>query len=206
MSLHTGVIERWELLQAQDLSKEMRSKQNQQQWQQLNSDLSSVWTWLGETEEDLEQQRRLDLCTDIQTIQQRIKKLKVWTVSGARCKHFCGGDDNVAVLQELQKAYDKRKPIVLSVNLCSSEFVRTDTAESRQLQARLKDMNNHWDSLCSSLEEWRASLQEVLMQCQVGSCLEIKRGNFQRFVSQNNFFTMRKSHYQPNISPRLCSF
>lgn len=71
-------------------------------------------------------------------------------------------------MQELQKAYDKRKPIVLSVNLCSNEFVRTDTAESRQLQAKLKDMNNHWDALGSSLEEWRASLQEVLMQCQVG--------------------------------------
>lgn len=72
-----GVIERWELLQAQDLSKEMRTKQNQQQWQQLNSDLNKVWTWLGETEEELEQQRRLDLCTDIQTIEQCIKKLKV---------------------------------------------------------------------------------------------------------------------------------
>lgn len=72
-----GVIERWELLQAQDLSKEMRTKQNQQQWQQLNSDLNKVWTWLGETEEELEQQRRLDLSTDIQTIEQRIKKLKV---------------------------------------------------------------------------------------------------------------------------------
>lgn len=71
------MIERWELLQAQDLSKEIRTKQNQQQWQQLNSDLNNVWTWLGETEEELEQQRRLDLCTDIQTIEQRIKKLKV---------------------------------------------------------------------------------------------------------------------------------
>lgn len=73
-----GVIERWELLQAQDLSKEIRTKQNQQQWQQLNSDLNNIWTWLGETEEELEQQRRLDLSTDIQTIEQRIKKLKVW--------------------------------------------------------------------------------------------------------------------------------
>lgn len=72
-----GVIERWELLQAQDLSKEMRTKQNQQQWQQLNSDLNNVWTWLGETEEELEHQRRLDISTDIQTIEQRIKKLKV---------------------------------------------------------------------------------------------------------------------------------
>lgn len=72
-----GVIERWELLQAQDLSKEIRTKQSQQQWQQLNSDLNNVWMWLRETEEELEQQRRLDLSTDIQTIEMRIKKLKV---------------------------------------------------------------------------------------------------------------------------------
>lgn len=70
--------------------------------------------------------------------------------------------------QELQKAYDKRKPIVLSINLCSNEFVQADTEESRELQAKLKDMNNHWDRLGSSLEEWRSSLQEALMQCQVG--------------------------------------
>lgn len=72
-----GVIERWELLQAQDLSKEIRTKQNQQQWQQLNSDLKNICTWLVQTEEELEQQRRPELCTDIQTIEQRIKKLKV---------------------------------------------------------------------------------------------------------------------------------
>lgn len=72
-----GVIERWELLQAQDLSKEIRTKQNQQQRQQLNSDLNNVWLWLEQTEEELEQQRRLDLSTDIQTIELRIKKLKV---------------------------------------------------------------------------------------------------------------------------------
>lgn len=70
--------------------------------------------------------------------------------------------------QELQKAYDKRKAIVLSINLCSAEFMQTDSEESRELQAKLKDMNNHWDKLGSSLEEWRSSLQEALMQCQVG--------------------------------------
>lgn len=73
------MIERWELLQAQDLSKEIRTKQNQQQWQQLNSDLNNIWAWLGQTEEELQQQRRLELCTGIQTIEQRIKKLKVDT-------------------------------------------------------------------------------------------------------------------------------
>ncbi|XP_047201932.1 nesprin-1 isoform X3 [Girardinichthys multiradiatus] len=139
----SGVIERWELMQAQDLSKEMRSKQNQQQWQQLNSDLNNIWIWLGETEEELEQQRKLDVSTGIQIIELRIKKLK-----------------------ELQKAYDKRKPILLSVNLCSAEFLQSDTEESRELQAKLKDMNNSWDKLGSSLDGWRTSLQEALMQCQ----------------------------------------
>lgn len=72
-----GIIERWELLQAQALSKELRMKQNLQQWQQFNSDLNSIWTWLDQAEEELEQQRRLDASTDIHTIELRIKKLKV---------------------------------------------------------------------------------------------------------------------------------
>lgn len=72
-----GVIERWEVLQAQALSKELRMKQNLQQWQQFNSDLNSIWTWLIKAEEELEQQRTLDASTDIQAIELRIKKLKV---------------------------------------------------------------------------------------------------------------------------------
>ncbi|XP_072545442.1 nesprin-1 isoform X10 [Salminus brasiliensis] len=139
----SGVIERWELLQAQALSKELRMKQNLQQWQQFNSDLNSIWSWLIQAEKELEQQRTLDVSTDIQTIELRIKKLK-----------------------ELQKAVDKRKAIVLSINLCSSEFVQSDSDESRELQGRMKEMNDHWERLTSSLDEWRRSLQDALMQCQ----------------------------------------
>lgn len=73
----SGVIDRWELLQAQALSKELRMKQNLQKWQQFNSDLSNIWTWLGEMEEELEQLQRLGLSTDIQSIELQIKKLKV---------------------------------------------------------------------------------------------------------------------------------
>lgn len=72
-----GVIDRWELIQAQALSKELRMKQNLQKWQQFNSDLNSIWTWLGETEEELEQLQRLELSTDIPSIELQIKKLKV---------------------------------------------------------------------------------------------------------------------------------
>ncbi|XP_059374492.1 nesprin-1-like isoform X2 [Carassius carassius] len=139
----SGVIERWELLQAQALSKEMRMKQNMQQWQQFNSDLNSICSWLDQTEEELEQQRGLDLSTDIQTIQLRIKKLK-----------------------ELQKALEKRKAIVLSINLCSAEFVQSDSEEAQDLQRQLKEMNNRWERLSSSLDDWRNALQHALMQCQ----------------------------------------
>ncbi|XP_076833611.1 nesprin-1-like isoform X2 [Brachyhypopomus gauderio] len=153
----SGVIERWELLQAQALSKELRIKQNLQQWQQFNSDLNSIWNWLERAEAELEQagaesrqagaepeqQSRLDASADIQAIELRIKNLK-----------------------GLQKAVDKRKAIVLSINLCSSEFVQSDSGETQQLQARLREMNNRWERLNSALGEWRSSLQDALMQCQ----------------------------------------
>uniref|UniRef100_A0A8C6V408 KASH domain-containing protein n=1 Tax=Naja naja TaxID=35670 RepID=A0A8C6V408_NAJNA len=139
----SGVIDRWELIQAQALSKELRMKQNLQQWQQFSSDLNNIWVWLGETEEELEQLCCLDLSTDIQTIEFRIKKLK-----------------------ELQKAVDSRKAIILSINLCSSEFMQSDSEENKNLQEQLSQMNMRWDHVCSVLEEWRCSLQSALMQCQ----------------------------------------
>ncbi|XP_035564310.1 nesprin-1 isoform X17 [Canis lupus baileyi] len=138
-----GVIDRWELIQAQALSKELRMKQNLQKWQQFNSDLNNIWTWLGETEEELEQLQRLELSTDIQAIELQIKKLK-----------------------ELQKAVDHRKALILSINLCSSEFTQTDSEKSQDLQDRLSQMNGRWDHVCSLLEEWRGLLQDALMQCQ----------------------------------------
>ncbi|XP_075718991.1 nesprin-1 isoform X3 [Rhinoderma darwinii] len=138
-----GVIERWELIHAQALNKELRMKQKLQQWQQFMSDLDNIWDWLGETEEELAKLRQLDASTDIQTIEQRIKKLK-----------------------ELQKAVDGRKAIVLSINLCSSEFTQADTSESKELQERLRQMNLRWDRVGSILEDWRCSLQDALMQCQ----------------------------------------
>lgn len=72
-----GVIDRWELLQAQAMSKELKMKQNLQKWQQFNSDLNNICAWLGETEEELDRLQHLALSTDIHTIKSHIKKLKV---------------------------------------------------------------------------------------------------------------------------------
>ncbi|XP_060687754.1 nesprin-1-like isoform X2 [Hemiscyllium ocellatum] len=138
----SGVIERWELIQAQALNKELRMKQNLQQWQQFNSDLDSIWQWLSETEEELEHLSKLDISTDIQTIELRIKKLK-----------------------ELQKAVDNRKAIILSINLCSTEFTQSDTSDVLELRERLSQMNKRWDQVGSMLEAWRHTLQDALMQC-----------------------------------------
>lgn len=72
---------------------------------------------------------------------------------------------------------DKRKAIVLSINLCSSEFVHSDSEESQKLQGRLKEMNDRWERLTSSLDDWRNSLQDALIQCQASrlSIINIKK-------------------------------
>lgn len=69
--------------------------------------------------------------------------------------------------QELQKAVDHRKAIILSINLCSSEFTQAGSEDSQHLQDRLSQMNARWDRVCSLLEDWRGLLQDALMQCQV---------------------------------------
>lgn len=71
------MIERWELIQAQSLSEKHRHKQNLLQWQQLISDLQSMRARLGQSELELGQLRAHILSTDINSIQQRIRKLKV---------------------------------------------------------------------------------------------------------------------------------
>lgn len=71
------------------------------------------------------------------------------------------------ITKELQKAIDNRKAIILSINLCSSEFTQSDSEESKKLQERLSQMNVRWEHVCSMIEDWRSSLQDALIQCQV---------------------------------------
>ncbi|KPP67538.1 hypothetical protein Z043_113860, partial [Scleropages formosus] len=139
----TGVIERWELAQAQGRKQQLQ--QNPYQWHQLCSDVDDMLEWLSQAEEELQQLRRLERSTDIYTIEQRVQKLK-----------------------KLQKAMDNHKSMVLSINLTNTDLLETDTAESaelQELQSRVREMNGRWDQMNSSLVEWRQSLQDALMQC-----------------------------------------
>lgn len=67
------MIERWELIQAQSLN----SSKDLLLWQQLISDLENMEAWLSQTEEELAEPKGRDLSTDIHSIDQRIRKLKV---------------------------------------------------------------------------------------------------------------------------------
>uniref|UniRef100_A0A8B9Q3V9 KASH domain-containing protein n=1 Tax=Apteryx owenii TaxID=8824 RepID=A0A8B9Q3V9_APTOW len=137
------IIDRWELIQAQDLRNKLRMKQNLQQWQQLNSDLSDVSAWLDKTEEELEELQKAKPPTSMQMMEQRVKKLK-----------------------DMLKAFDNYKAVVLSVNLSSKDFQQADSTESKELQNRLRQVNLRWEKATHALDNWRKGLQQALLHCQ----------------------------------------
>uniref|UniRef100_A0A8C3IBR6 Spectrin repeat containing nuclear envelope protein 2 n=1 Tax=Chrysemys picta bellii TaxID=8478 RepID=A0A8C3IBR6_CHRPI len=139
----SGVIERWELIQAQDLRNKLRMKQNLQQWQQLNSDLSDITAWLDKTEEELEELQKAKPATNMHTMEQRVKKLK-----------------------DMLKAFDNYKALVFSINQSSKDFQQTDSTESKELQNRLRQVNLRWEKVSHSMDNWKRGLQQTLMQCQ----------------------------------------
>lgn len=73
----SGVIERWELIQAQTADADHRQTEDLMLWQQLTSDLSAMEAWLSQAEAELAELRGRDLSTEIHTIEQRIRKLRV---------------------------------------------------------------------------------------------------------------------------------
>uniref|UniRef100_A0A8B9BV74 Spectrin repeat containing nuclear envelope protein 2 n=1 Tax=Anser brachyrhynchus TaxID=132585 RepID=A0A8B9BV74_9AVES len=138
-----GIIDRWELIQAQDLRNKLRMKQNLQQWQQLNSDLSDVSAWLDKTEEELEELQKAKPPTSMHAMEQRVKKLK-----------------------DMLKAFDNYKAVVLSVNLSSKEFQKAESTEFKELQNRLRKVNLRWEKATHALDNWRKGLQQALLHCQ----------------------------------------
>ncbi|KAJ7412926.1 nesprin-2 isoform X1 [Pitangus sulphuratus] len=139
----SGIIDRWELIQAQDLRNKLRMKQKLQQWQQLDSDLSDISAWLDKTEEELEELQKGKIPTSMQALEQRVKKLK-----------------------DMLKAFDNYKAVLLSANLSSKEFQKADSTEFKELQNRLRKVNLHWEKATRALDSWRKGLQQALLNCQ----------------------------------------
>ncbi|KAI1237534.1 Nesprin-2, partial [Lamprotornis superbus] len=139
----SGIIDRWELIQAQDLRNKLRMKQKLQQWQQLDSDLSDISAWLDKTEQELEELQKVKLPTSMQALEQKVKKLK-----------------------DMLKAFDNYKAVLLSANLSSKEFQKADSTEFKELQNRLRKVNLHWEKATRALDSWRKGLQQALLHCQ----------------------------------------
>ncbi|TWW72440.1 Nesprin-2 KASH domain-containing protein 2 [Takifugu flavidus] len=100
----TGVIDRWELLQAQKVERETDAQQRQK----LNSDLCDVTSWLGRVLPELERLQSFTPATSI-------RDFKV----------------NVGKLKEMQKSFTSYKCLMISVNLSGRNFLRGATAPSR---------------------------------------------------------------------------
>ncbi|KAJ8411705.1 hypothetical protein AAFF_G00153430 [Aldrovandia affinis] len=139
----SGVIERWELLQAKALSDELRVRHNLQQWQQLNSDLGDITAWLGRALPELDRLKRVQPPTSVRDMEGNIKKLK-----------------------DMQKIFDSYKAVMISVNLSGRDFRQGDSAEARELQADMHNMNQSWEKACTVLDSWKAQLHGTLMKCQ----------------------------------------
>uniref|UniRef100_A0A8C7SMY1 Spectrin repeat containing, nuclear envelope 2b n=1 Tax=Oncorhynchus mykiss TaxID=8022 RepID=A0A8C7SMY1_ONCMY len=139
----TGVIERWELLQAQALSDELCIKQDLQQWQKLNSDLNEITSWMGHVLPELERLQRLAPATSIRDMEGNIRRLK-----------------------EMQKTFNSYKSLMISINLSGQDFQCGDSAELQELQEGLRTANHSWTQACAGLESWEERLQSALMQCQ----------------------------------------
>uniref|UniRef100_A0A3B4GEM3 Spectrin repeat containing, nuclear envelope 2b n=1 Tax=Pundamilia nyererei TaxID=303518 RepID=A0A3B4GEM3_9CICH len=137
----SGVIERWELLQAHKNAADI--KQDLEQWQKLNSDLSDVTSWLGRVLPELERLKRIAPSTSIRDIEVNIRKLK-----------------------EMQKIFNSYKCLMISINLSSHHFLRGDSTELHEQQEALDSANHSWTQACSGLESWERSLHSAVMQCQ----------------------------------------
>uniref|UniRef100_A0A8C0UW16 Spectrin repeat containing nuclear envelope protein 2 n=1 Tax=Cyanistes caeruleus TaxID=156563 RepID=A0A8C0UW16_CYACU len=140
---YVSIIDRWELIQAQDLRNKLRMKQKLQQWQQLDSDLSDISAWLDKTEQELEELQKVKHPTSMQALEQKVKTLK-----------------------DMLKAFDNYKAVLLSANLSSKEFQKADSTEFKELQNRLRKVNLHWEKATRALDTWRKGLQQALLHCQ----------------------------------------
>uniref|UniRef100_A0AAY5KVL8 KASH domain-containing protein n=1 Tax=Esox lucius TaxID=8010 RepID=A0AAY5KVL8_ESOLU len=134
-----GVIERWELLQAQARSNLLPGPREPQQ---LTSDLCEVTSWLGQVMPELEKVLCLGPPTSIQDMEDRVKQLK-----------------------EMQKAFAHYKGVMLSLNLAGRQLQECGSPEARELEEGLARMNQDWGLTCTSMEEWEDSLRTTLLLC-----------------------------------------
>ncbi|XP_067239730.1 nesprin-2-like isoform X4 [Chanodichthys erythropterus] len=134
----SGVIERWELLQAQAVSKEQCCTKDAQQ---LTSDLNDITSWLDRVTPELDRLQKPETSASVKVLEERVKQLK-----------------------EMQKTFACYKTMMLSLNLGGRELHQGATGH--ELQEGLRSMNRRWTEACAGLEGWEGSLRNTLERCQ----------------------------------------
>ncbi|XDV42021.1 hypothetical protein PO909_010774 [Leuciscus waleckii] len=134
----SGVIERWELLQAQAVSKEQCCTKDPQQ---LTSDLHDITSWLDRVTPELDRLQKPETSASVKVLEERVKQLK-----------------------EMQKTFACYKTMMLSLNLGGRELQQGSTGH--ELQDGLRNMNHRWTEACAGLEGWEDSLRNTLGRCQ----------------------------------------
>lgn len=79
--------------------------------------------------------------------------------------------------QDMLKAFDNYKAVLLSANLSSKEFQKADSTEFKELQNRLRKVNLHWEKATRALDNWRKGLQQALLNCQVCITCQLVKEN-----------------------------
>ncbi|KAL7876916.1 hypothetical protein SRHO_G00035590 [Serrasalmus rhombeus] len=132
----TGVIERWELLQAREFS-------DLKQQHKLASDLREVTAWLEGVLSELEALRRTEVSGSIKDMESSIHKLK-----------------------EMQKTFNIYKALMIGMNLNGQDIQRGDRVELQELREGLQLVNQKWTHACAALDGWEYQLHHALLQCQ----------------------------------------
>uniref|UniRef100_A0A5F9D286 KASH domain-containing protein n=1 Tax=Oryctolagus cuniculus TaxID=9986 RepID=A0A5F9D286_RABIT len=153
-----GTVDRWELIQAQELHGKLRMKQS---WRQLDSDIGSIAAWLANTEAEMETLQTAEPPSDVQEMGLRVRRL-----------------------QEIVKASDTYKALLDSVHGSSQESLPSESAEAAELQSRLHQLRVRWEAAQGAVDSWRAGLRQSLMQCQAGTLLVLCLKDFHQ-LSQN---------------------
>ncbi|KAM5273601.1 nesprin-2 [Ctenodactylus gundi] len=135
-----GAFDRWELIQAQELHSKLRIRQNMQQ---LNSDMGDITAWLEKTEAELETLKMAKPPSTVEELELRVKRL-----------------------QEILKAFDTYKALMVAVNVRGKESLPKESAEFAELQSRLGQLSLHWEAVQCAVDSWRTDLRQSLMQCQ----------------------------------------
>ncbi|XP_061097849.1 nesprin-2-like [Conger conger] len=132
----SGVIQRWEVLQAQSPPARPRNQP------QPSSDLQDVTVWLARVKPELErlQAPEPSASLSVQDMEARVKRLK-----------------------KMQRTFDRYKGVVIALNLSGQKPQQTGVDVATE--AGLRDMNQAWVMACILLDQWKEKLCRALMRC-----------------------------------------